>query len=183
MKGHDAARLCVPRNVEPCRAAPSPFKTMIAASHKAIFILQNLDEIQVKINVLDVDDNAPKFVTQNLTLGVRVNAPIYTEVATLKAQDMDADSARINYYVEKILYFRPRTNLKEIVDNRIFIIDQLTGVLQTNETYARFTDGYFEITVKAKNAPTKEDLRQLKVSILHFHLYFFPQFNFPSYLL
>ena len=167
------------------RAVPRhhPFKTMITASHKAIFILQNLDEIQVKINVLDVDDNAPKFVTQNLTLGVRVNAPIYTEVATLKAQDMDADSARINYYVEKILYFRPRTNLKEIVDNRIFIIDQLTGVLQTNETYARFTDGYFEITVKAKNAPTKEDLRQLKVSILHFHLYFFPQFNFPSYLL
>ena len=115
-----------------------------------------------------MDDNAPKFITQNLTLGVRVNAPIYTEVATLQAEDIDADSARINYYIEKILYFRPRTNLKEIVDNRIFIIDQLTGVLQTNETYARFTDGYFEITVKAKNAPTKEDLRKLKVNLFTF---------------
>ena len=125
-----------------------------------------MDEIQVKINVLDVDDNAPEFTTQNLTLGVRVNAPIYTEVATLKAEDKDADSAVINYFIEKILYFRPRTNFKEIVDNRIFIIDQLTGVLQTNETYARFTDGYFVITIKAKNAPTKEDLRRLKVSVI-----------------
>jgi len=120
----------------------------------------------VKINVLDVDDNAPEFTTQNLTLGVRVNAPIYTIVATLKAEDRDADSAIINYFIEKILYFRPRTNFKEIVDNRIFIIDQLTGVLQTNETYARFTDGYFVITIKAKNAPTKEDLRNLKVFVL-----------------
>ena len=113
-----------------------------------------------------MDDNAPKFITQNLTLGVRVNAPIYTEVATLKAENKDADSAVINYFIEKILYFRPRTDLKEIVDNRIFIIDQLTGVLQTNETYARFTDGFFEITVKAKNAPTKEDFRKVKVSII-----------------
>ncbi len=97
----------------------------------------NLDEIQVKINVQDVDDNAPKFVSQNLTLGVRVNAPIYTEVTTLRAKDIDADSGPINYYIEKILFYRPRSNLKEIVDTKVFIIDQLTGVLQTNETYAR----------------------------------------------
>ena len=68
----------------------------------------NMDEIQVKINVLDVDDNAPRFVTKNQTLGVRVNAPIYTEVAKLQAVDIDADSRPVNYFIEKILYFRPR---------------------------------------------------------------------------
>ena len=127
-------------------------------------MFQNLDEIQVKINVEDIDDNPPKFLSQNLTLGVRVNAPIYTEVAMLQAQDIDADSGPINFYIEKILYFRPRSNLKEIVDSQVFIIDQLTGVLQTNETYARFTDGFFEITVKAKNAPEKQDLVKIKVN-------------------
>lgn len=124
---------------------------------------QNLDEIQVKINVQDVDDNAPRFLSQNLTLGVRVNSPIYTEVAVLQAEDTDADSGPVNYYIEKILYYRPRSSLKEIVDNHVFIIDQLTGVLQTNETYARFTDGFFEITVKAKNAPSRQDLVKIKV--------------------
>lgn len=121
----------------------------------------------MKINVLDVDDNAPRFLATNLTLGVRVNAPIYTEVTTLKAEDIDADSAPVNFFIEKILFFRPRNNLKEIVDNHVFIIDQLTGVLQTNQTYSRFSDGYFEITVKAQNAPTKQDMIKVKVRAAH----------------
>ena len=50
------------------------------------------------------------------------------------------------------------------MDNHVFIIDQLTGVLQTNETYARFADGYFEISVKAMNAPDKNDLMKIKVN-------------------
>ena len=59
--------------------------------------------------------------------------------------------------------FHFRANLRQIVDNHVFIIDQLTGVLQTNETYARFADGYFEISVKAMNAPDKNDLMKIKV--------------------
>ena len=53
--------------------------------------------------------------------------------------------------------------MKQIVDNHVFIIDQLTGILQTNETYARFADGYFEISVKAMNAPDKNDRMAIKV--------------------
>lgn len=135
-------------------------------SRKSKYNNANLDEIQVKINVKDVDDNAPKFLSNNLTLGVRVNAPIYTEVAVLQAEDIDADAAPIQYSIEKILYYRPRSNLKQIVDNHVFIIDQLTGVLQTNETYSRFTDGFFEISVKAMNAPTKQALVKIKVFVL-----------------
>jgi hypothetical protein len=128
-------------------------------------IFQNLDEIQVKVNVMDVDDNSPKFLKRNMTLGVRVNAPIYTEITTLEAVDIDADSTPINYYIEKILYFRPRTNFKEIVAKTVFIIDQLTGVIQTNQTYGRFADGYFEITVKATNShDDKLDLTIVKVN-------------------
>jgi hypothetical protein len=129
-----------------------------------LFLFQNLDEIQVKINVQDIDDNSPVFLSKNLgALGVRVNNPIYTEVATLQAIDIDAESGPVQFYIEKIIYFRPRSNLKEIVDKSVFIIDQVTGVLQTNETYARFTDGYFNITVKAQNAPDKQDFVKLKV--------------------
>ena len=118
----------------------------------------------MKINVQDIDDNPPMFLSRNLgALGVRVNNPIYTEVATLEAIDIDADSGPVNFFIDKIIYFRPRSNLKEIIADPVFIIDQLTGVLQTNETYARFTDGYFNITVKAQNAPSKEDFVKLKV--------------------
>ncbi len=37
--------------------------------------------MQVRVVVLDKDDNNPRFLESNLTLGVRVNAPIYTELA------------------------------------------------------------------------------------------------------
>ena len=47
-------------------------------------------------------------MSKNQTLGVRVNAPIYTEVAKLEAIDIDADSRPVNYFIEKILYYRQR---------------------------------------------------------------------------
>jgi hypothetical protein len=43
--------------------------------------VKKLDEMQVRVVVLDKDDNNPRFLESNLTLGVRVNAPIYTELA------------------------------------------------------------------------------------------------------
>ena len=132
-------------------------------------MFQNLDEIQVKINVIDVDDNAPKFAQSNnvsTTLGVKVNAPIYTEVTKLEAVDVDADALPVNYHIEKIVYQRPRTGLREIVDNNVFIIDQLTGVMQTNTTYGRYADGYFEVTVKASNAPQMKDTIKVQIFVL-----------------
>ncbi len=123
----------------------------------------------MKINVIDVDDNAPKFAQSNnvsTTLGVKVNAPIYTEVTKLEAVDVDADALPVNYHIEKIVYQRPRTGLREIVDNNVFIIDQLTGVMQTNTTYGRYADGYFEVTVKASNAPQMKDTIKVQIFVL-----------------
>ena len=61
-----------------------------------------------------------------------------------------------------------RTNLEKIVEKHVFIIDQLTGVLQTNETYTRFADGYFQITIKAMNAKDKHDTTVIKVKNIFF---------------
>lgn len=47
--------------------------------------------------------------------------------------------------------FQLRTNTLEILDNDIFLVDGLTGLLQTNQTLGRFADGYFLIFVKATN--------------------------------
>lgn len=128
-----------------------------------------LDEIQVRIIIIDVDDNSPTFVERNLTLGVRVNAPVYTTIATLKAVDADADSTPITYGMENITYYRPRTNTLEILDNDIFLVDGLTGLLQTNQTLGRFADGYFLIFVKATNGRydiRNGDFARLKVYVL-----------------
>ena len=50
----------------------------------------------------------------NLTLsffnfsGVRVNAPIYAEIATITAVDIDAEASPIEYHIENTTFFRPR---------------------------------------------------------------------------
>ena len=49
-----------------------------------VFNFQKLDEVQVKIHVIDKDDNNPAFVEKNMTRGVRVNAPIYTEIGEVR---------------------------------------------------------------------------------------------------
>ena len=69
-----------------------------------------LDEMQVKIIVQDIDDNSPMFLPtyQNMTLGVRVNAPVYTEITTLKAVDPDPDASPISYNLLNVTFFRPR---------------------------------------------------------------------------
>ena len=43
-----------------------------------------------------------------------------------------------------------------------------TGVLQTNQSYGKYADGYFEVKVKASNSPdpTKADFTYIKIFVL-----------------
>ena len=78
------------------------------------FLLQKLNEILVKIVVLDEDDNKPQFIESNMTKGVRVNAAIYTELATVKAVDIDANADTITYHLESVTFYRPRTGKRKV---------------------------------------------------------------------
>ena len=57
-----------------------------------------------------------------------------------------------------------RTHEKEILDTPVFIMDELTGTLRTNQTYGQFADGYFVVVIKATNAPAQKDFTKVKVS-------------------
>ena len=69
-----------------------------------------LDEMQVKIIVQDIDDNSPRFLPtfHNMTLGVRVNAPVYTEITTLKAVDPDPAALPVQYNLLNVTFFSRR---------------------------------------------------------------------------
>ena len=65
----------------------------------------------MKVVVQDIDDNSPVFTSSsgsNVTLGVRVNAPVYTRVAQVEAIDPDADAGAVHYEIANVTYFRPR---------------------------------------------------------------------------
>ena len=84
-----------------------PYERSLKSKQKR-YDSSKMDEIQVKIVVVDLDDNSPKFVDHNMTIGVRVNAPIYTQIATLKAIDPDADANPVHYSIHNVTYLKPR---------------------------------------------------------------------------
>ena len=96
-----------------------------------------LDEVQVKIHVIDKDDNNPEFEEKNMTRGVRVNAPIYTEIGEVHAFDADPEADVINYSLENVTFHRPKTGYKKTLGPEGFLVDPLTGVIQTNQSYGR----------------------------------------------
>jgi hypothetical protein len=73
-----------------------------------------------------------------------------------------------------------RTHEKEILDAPVFIIDELTGTLRTNQTYGQFADGYFVVVIKATNAPTQRDFTKVKVSSGDDRMIF--KFNWAKYI-
>lgn len=127
-----------------------------------------LDELQVKIVVLDKDDNNPHFQEHNKTLGVRINSPLYTKLTQVTAVDPDPDASPVTYSVESITYFKPKDDKKEIMGQGVFIVDPKTGYVVTNQTYGKYNDGYFELVVKAANSPNpdKADFTTLTIFVL-----------------
>ena len=127
-----------------------------------------LEELQVKIIVLDKDDNNPMFVEHNKTLGVRINSPLYTQLAQVLAVDPDPDSSPVKYTIDSITYFQPRTAKKEVMAKDVFIVDENTGNVQTNRMYGKYNDGYFELVIKASNTPDddRSDFATLTVFVL-----------------
>jgi len=127
-----------------------------------------LDEIQVKVHVLDKDDNNPTFVERNMTRGVRVNAAIYTEIGKVHADDADAEADVIKYHLENVTFHRPKTGVKRFLGESGFLVDESTGLIQTNQSYGKYADGFFDVVVKASNSKdqAKADFALVKIFVL-----------------
>ena len=50
-----------------------------------------------------------------------------------------------------------------------FLVDESTGLIQTNQSYGKYADGFFDVIVKASNSldPAKADFAFVKVQFLN----------------
>ena len=53
------------------------------------------------------------------------------------AIDEDAEADVINYLLENVTFHRPKTGYKKTLGPEGFLVDPLTGVIQTNQSYGR----------------------------------------------
>lgn len=134
---------------------------------------QDPSERQVKIIVLDIDDNKPVFTKDNITIGVRLNVPVDTSLLTLEAVDIDSDSQPITYRLVNSTFFSLAPSIIDTVPmpanhSTVFRLDNETGELRTASSMVGFVDGFFELQVTANNTevPDREVNTTIKIFVL-----------------
>ncbi|XP_057327404.1 cadherin-23 isoform X2 [Microplitis mediator] len=130
---------------------------------------QDPSERQVMIKVLDVDDNKPRFIKDNITIGVRLNVPIDTSLITLEAYDEDSEALPINYAMGQVSFTslaEPSMAKKKIPS--YLALNPATGELRTTGSLAGFSDGFMEIPITANNSkiPGRDTKVTLRIFLL-----------------
>ncbi|XP_076056440.1 cadherin-87A-like [Oratosquilla oratoria] len=118
--------------------------------------------VQVRVLISDLNDNKPQFVQPRSSAGVRVDAPLQTEVVRLQAHDADATALPLRYtlhnvsfqHIENTATFLPEGD--EVNATGVFLLEENTGVLRTNAPLTRFAQGTFTVTILARSSPAEQ---------------------------
>ncbi|KAK1135246.1 hypothetical protein K0M31_008017 [Melipona bicolor] len=91
--------------------------------------------LKVVVNVIDVNDNPPKFVSKIFTGGVTTEADFGTQFMQVKAIDLDSgDNAAVSYYQVGKMHMTLTEGLDDI-EIQPFLVNRLTGVVLANDTH------------------------------------------------
>ncbi|XP_013185198.1 cadherin-87A [Amyelois transitella] len=120
-------------------------------------------EIQILIKIIDIDDHLPEFESANMTVGVRLNVPIDTAIATVKATDKDPEALPIDYKIVNMSFESPikSKSVNNITD--VIILNNTTGELKIMKNLIHFADGVFRIIVRANNS---QDLDRYGITLV-----------------
>ncbi|KAM8704917.1 hypothetical protein ACLKA7_009385 [Drosophila subpalustris] len=120
----------------------------------------------VKVRVLDINDNPPRFPSKVFTGGITTNADFGLRFMRVEATDPDEGvNAKITYYqVGEI-----RQTLSEGLENvrkAPFLIDQDTGEVQLNFDPQKGMKGYFDFMVLANDSLGMRDVAHVFIYLL-----------------
>jgi hypothetical protein len=106
-------------------------------------MFQDPSEIQILVKIIDIDDHLPEFESMNMTVGVRLNVPIDTIIATVKATDKDPDARPMDYKIVNMSFESPikSKSLNNITD--IIVLNNSTGEIKIMKNLIHFADGIF----------------------------------------
>ncbi|KZC14307.1 Cadherin-23 [Dufourea novaeangliae] len=122
--------------------------------------------LKVIIDVVDVNDNPPKFVSKIFTGGVTTEVDFGTQFMQVKAVDLDAgENAIINYYQKGKIHMTLTEGLDDI-QIQPFLVNKLTGVVSLNFDPQRGMKGYFDFMVLANDSRGLQDTARVFIYLL-----------------
>ncbi|XP_017865167.1 PREDICTED: cadherin-23 [Drosophila arizonae] len=120
----------------------------------------------VRVRVLDINDNPPKFRSKIFTGGITTNADFGQIFMRVEAFDPDeGDNAKITYYQVGDI----RQTLSEGLENvrkEPFLIDRNTGDVQLNFDPQKGMKGYFDFMVLANDTLGMRDVAHVFIYLL-----------------
>lgn len=134
--------------------------------------------VRVIVQVLDRNDNAPKFQKASLRMSILENAPlgaIVGKVHAVDADDVTSGNGRVSYKLvrdRRVSYGIVKDTMVlsgTVVDNEVpFMIDSSTGVIRTNDELDRENRSTFILTVNASDhgKPSRTTYADVTVSVL-----------------
>ncbi|CAG9578961.1 unnamed protein product [Danaus chrysippus] len=122
--------------------------------------------LQIHINIQDVNDNAPQFISKMFTGGITTEADFGIEFMHVKAIDQDDGvNAKINYY----LLGEVKETLTEGLENLAvspFLVDVDTGAVTLNFDPQKGMKGYFDFKVLANDTDGLQDEAHVFIYLL-----------------
>ncbi|KAM7355169.1 cadherin 74A isoform 1-T1 [Cochliomyia hominivorax] len=132
----------------------------------------DLSLLRVNLQIIDIDDNLPKFEYHDMSVGIRINVPIDSKITTIKAYDLDAEAKPIILTIENVTFvpqFYKRSNIvKTTALENLFTLNNRTGELRTGGSFANYVDGYFNMRIKANNSEKvkRHTFNNLKIFVI-----------------
>ncbi|XP_030648009.1 protocadherin gamma-A11-like [Chanos chanos] len=113
--------------------------------------------VQIYINVLDVNDNAPVFQQKTYKATITENAQKGSKLTTVRATDADQGSnGEITYYI---------SNIKDTMTD-VFIIDPHSGDVTLNGQLDYETASHYQLNIQAKDHGGLSDSCKLIIDVL-----------------
>nr|XP_023023050.1 cadherin-23 [Leptinotarsa decemlineata] len=134
--------------------------------NESFFDADDDTQLKVIVRVLDVNDNAPKFVHRVFTGGVSTATSFGTKFMQVRAEDADIGrNALISYYI----IGRIQMTLTEGLDNLErppFLVERETGAVRLNFDPQREMKGYFDFAILANDTGGLQDTARVFIYLL-----------------
>ncbi|CAH0553770.1 unnamed protein product [Brassicogethes aeneus] len=123
-------------------------------------------QLKVLVNVIDVNDNPPKFVHRVFTGGVSTATAFGTNFMEVKAEDADTGkNAKISYYLIGRIQMTSTEGLENL-HRPPFIVKKESGAVQLNFDPQYGMKGYFDFMVLANDTGGLQDMARVFIYLL-----------------
>ncbi|RWS31489.1 cadherin-23-like protein [Leptotrombidium deliense] len=132
--------------------------SVVKSSHEKLskymkFNANDFSEMKVQVNLMNINDNPPQFVSDNYITVIKYDIEVNTPLFTFKATDEDFKNDKstkenwIEYSLKDVTFTRneeERNNLSHVFD-----LEKLSGILKSELSLRSYVGGCFNLVVEA----------------------------------